>query len=444
MSEKELPNSIEAEEALLGAIIIDIDAYWAVSDLLKPEHFYKTLHRQVYTAMKGLIDAGLAVDAITLPEVLEAKFNIPYQEAINFIADAQVHAPISFNAANYARIIHSVAMRRMLNAAAGRIATLASDESTPIGEVLESAERAIFGVTDGHTTGNVTTIKEAAYDLYETTLERRTNGGGMVGIPTGYKELDHMLDGLQASQLVTLAARPGMGKTALSNCIALNVAKQGKAVAVFNLEMSTEQLMQRLLSIESGLPLQSIRRGELDDNQWHLFSEATGRISNMRIFLDDTPGVTPSQLRARCRRLHAEHGIDLVIIDYLGLMEGDAKNYQNQTALVSYVSRQLKKLSRELNTTVLALSQLNRAVEQRADKHPTLSDLRDSGSVEQDSDTVMFIYRDDYYNPDTSDRPNIAEIQIAKQRQGATGTVDLYWNGRLTKFSNLDKTTINL
>ena len=440
----ELANSVEAEYAVLGAILIDIDAYWEVSDFLKPEHFYKTFHRQAYKAIQSLVNSGVAVDTITFCEVMESKYQTAWADAMAFVTDAQVVAPISFNAGNYGRIIHAAAMRRQLNMVAGQIATLAGDEKTPIGEVLEGAERALFAVTDGQNTGSIITIKDAAYDLYETTLARMQNGGGMVGLPTGFKDLDLMLDGLQKSQLITLAARPGMGKTALANCIALNVARLGKPVAMFNLEMSTEQLMQRLLSVESGLPLKAIRRGELDSKQWELYSEATGRISNMPIFLDETPGLTPSQLRARCRRLHSEHNLGLIVIDYLGLMEGDAKSYANQTALVSYISHQLKMLSKELDTTVLALSQLNRSVEQRADKHPVLSDLRDSGSVEQDSDTVLFIYRDDYYNPDTSERPNIAEIQIAKQRQGETGVVDLYWNGRLTKFSNLQKDTIVL
>jgi replicative DNA helicase len=443
-TEKEYPHSEEAEIALLGAMIIDPDAYWAASDFLKPEHFYKTWHRQVYQGIKALVDTQVAVDPVTLGELLTTKFNSnrPENEVISDLVQLTIAAPLSPSAISYARIVQSTALRRQLNTVAGQIAQLSGDERQPIGEVLEKAERAVFSVTDTYGTKDVTVIKYPLMELYDNTLERRERGGGMVGTSTGYMDLDKMLDGLQRGDLITLAGRPGMGKSALANNIAVNVAKLGKVVGIFNLEMSNEQILQRMVAGETGVSLRNIRRGELSADEWKLFGEATGRLSNMKIFIDDTPGLRPSQLRARCRRIYAEHGLDLIVIDYLGLMEGDG-NYQNQTALISYISRQLKLLAKELHTPVLALSQLSRAVEQRADKHPVLSDLRDSGSIEQDSDAVIFIYRDDYYN-ELSDRPNIVDVDIAKQRNGPTGIVNLYWKQAATLFRNLQRAEINL
>ena len=263
-------------------------------------------------------------------------------------------------------------------------------------------------------------------------------------MPTGFNDLDRILGGLNKSDLIILAARPGMGKTALQNGIALTAARRyNKRVAIFNLEMSGEQLVQRMLATETRIDSQRLRRGQLYENEWPIFLEAIGRLSETKIFIDDTPSITPLQLRTKCRRLYAEHGLDLIMIDYLQLMSASRTN-NNRVQEISEISRSLKTLARELDVPVLAAAQLSRAVEQRQDKHPQLSDLRDSGSIEQDADIVLFIYRDEYYNPETTERPNIAEITIAKHRNGATGAIDLYWHPQLATFRNLQRQEINL
>jgi replicative DNA helicase len=264
-----------------------------------------------------------------------------------------------------------------------------------------------------------------------------------VGIPTGFTDLDRLLGGLNKSDLIIIAARPGMGKTSLQNAMALTAAtKHGKRIAMFNLEMSGEQLVQRMIAAETKIDSQRLRRGQLAEQEMPIFMEAVGRLSETKIFIDDTPSITPNQLRTKCRRLYAEHGLDLVMIDYLQLMQGE-RSTNNRVQEISEISRGLKGLARELNVPVLAASQLSRAVEQRAEKRPLLSDLRESGSIEQDADIVMFIYRDDYYN-DASERPNIAEINVAKHRNGPTGSIDLYWHGKLATFRNLQRQEINL
>jgi replicative DNA helicase len=272
----------------------------------------------------------------------------------------------------------------------------------------------------------------------------RERGDEFIGIPTGFTDLDRMLSGLNKSDLVIIAARPGMGKTALQNAVALNAARRyDKRVAMFNLEMSGEQLVQRMIASETRIDSQRLRRGELADHEWAIFLEALGRLSETRIFIDDTPSITPMQLRTKCRRLHAEHGLDLIMIDYLQLMSAEHPT-SNRVQEVSEISRELKGLARELDVPVVAAAQLSRAVEQRQNKRPMLSDLRDSGSIEQDADVVMFIYRDDYYNPDSSERPNIAEVNVAKHRNGPTGAIDLFWHGKLATFRNLHRQEIEL
>jgi replicative DNA helicase len=266
----------------------------------------------------------------------------------------------------------------------------------------------------------------------------------MIGIPTGYSDMDRILSGLNRSDLVIVAARPGMGKTSLQLSIAATAGMRfSKRVAIFSMEMSAEQLVQRMIAAETRIDSQRLRRGDLHDQEWPIFYEAVGRLSDARLFIDDTPGVSPTQLRTKCRRLYAEHGIDLVIVDYLQLMQSD-RNQANRVQEISEISRGLKNLARELDLPVLAAAQLSRAVEQRQDKRPVLSDLRDSGSIEQDADIVMFIYRDEYYNPDTTERPNIAEISIAKHRNGPTAVIDLYWHSTLATFRNLQRQELSL
>ncbi|MFW6182801.1 MAG: replicative DNA helicase, partial [Chloroflexota bacterium] len=274
--------------------------------------------------------------------------------------------------------------------------------------------------------------------------ELHERGDEMIGVPTGYSDIDRLLGGLNKSDLLIVAARPGMGKTAFQLGMALHAGmRHGKRVAMFNLEMSGEQLVQRMIAAETRIDSQRLRRGQLHEQEWPIFLEAIGRLSETRIFIDDTPSITPMQLRTKCRRLYAEHGLDLIMVDYLQLMQAE-RSINNRVQEISEISRGLKGLARELNVPVVTASQLSRAMENRQDKRPQLSDLRDSGSIEQDADIVMFIYRDEYYNPETTDRPNIAEINVAKHRNGPTGAIDLYWHGKLATFRNLQRQEVRL
>jgi replicative DNA helicase len=328
--------------------------------------------------------------------------------------------------------------------AAGSIAKLAYNEAEDITVVLDRSEHTLFSISQQRTTRDLVPVKEIASTYLERMEQLRERGDEFIGIPTGFVDLDRLLSGLNKSDLVIIAARPGMGKTALQNAIALNAARRyNKRVAMFNLEMSAEQLVQRMIAADTRIDSQRLRRGDLADGEWTVFMEALGRLSEMRIFIDDTPSITPMQLRTKCRRLHAELGIDLIMIDYLQLMQSERPS-SNRVQEVSEITRELKGLARELDVPVVAAAQLSRAVEQRQVKKPMLSDLRESGSIEQDADVVMFIYRDDYYNTENSERPNIAEVNVAKHRNGPTGSIDLFWHGKLATFRNLHRQEIEL
>ena len=333
-------------------------------------------------------------------------------------------------------------LRRRLIGAASQVAQLAYDKRETIEIVLDKAEQAIFSVSERRLTRDLMPIKDIVRDYYDRIQELADRDVSMLGIPTGFRLLDSYLGGLQRSDLVIVAGRPGMGKTGLLLGFILHAARQFKSrVALFSLEMSAEQLVGRLIAAITGIDSQRLRRGALRADEWPLFVEATGNLAETRIYLDDTPSITPMQLRTKCRRLYAEHGLDLIVLDYLQLMSGDFRT-DNRVQEISYISRQLKGLARELNVPMLAAAQLSRAVEQRQDKQPILADLRESGSIEQDSDVVMFIYRDDYYHDDT-EKPNIAEINIAKHRNGPTGKVELYFQKELAHFRELETRPFN-
>jgi len=335
-------------------------------------------------------------------------------------------------------------LRRKLISAASTIANLAYDEAEDINVIIDRSESALFSISEQRTTRDLVPIKQITSEYWDRIQRLMEQGNDIIGVPTGFTDLDRLLGGLNRSDLIILAARPGMGKTSLQNAIALTAAMNyGKRVAIFNLEMSGEQLVQRMIAAQTRIDSQRLRRGQIHENEMKLFTETLGRLSETRIFIDDTPSITPNQLRTKCRRLYAEHGLDLVIIDYLQLMSAEHST-NNRVMEISEISRGLKGLARELDVPILAAAQLSRAVEQRQDKHPQLSDLRDSGSIEQDADIVMFIYRDEYYNPETTERPNIAELTIAKHRNGPTGTIDLYWHSKLATFRNLQRQEINL
>lgn len=438
------PHSIEAEEATLGSLIIDPDAIFDVSSFLKPDAFYKTQNRWIYEAVLTLNERREPVDFITLLEELRRQERLEEVGGEAYVIDLINAVPTSINAQSYGRVVEAAAMRRKMIHAASTIANLAFDEAEDINVVIDRAEQALFSISEERTTRDLTPIKQIAHDYLDRVQALNEKGGEIVGVPTGFTDLDRLLGGLNKSDLLILAGRPGMGKTSFQNALALTAAmKHGKRIAIFNLEMSGEQLVQRMIASETQIDSQRLRRGDLYEHEWPIFMEAVGRLSETAIFIDDTPSITTNQLRTKCRRLYAEYGLDMVMIDYLQLMSAE-RSSNNRVMEISEISRSLKGLARELDVPVLAAAQLSRAVEQRQDKRPLLSDLRDSGSIEQDADIVMFIYRDEYYNPETTERPNIAELNIAKHRNGPTGTVDLYWHGKLATFRNLHRQEINL
>lgn len=438
------PHSIEAEEAVLGSLLIDPDAIFEVASFLKPNAFYRVQNRWIYEAILSLNERHEPLDLITLTEELRRREQLEEAGGEGYVIGLINAVPTSINARSYARLVEAAAVRRKMISAASTIANLAYDEAEDINIVIDRAEKSLFSISEERTTRDLVPIKQIARDYLERIEELHARGGEVIGVPTGFVDLDRLLGGLNKSDLIIVAARPGMGKTSLQNAIALTAALRfGKRIAMFNLEMSSEQLVQRMIAAETRIDSQRLRRGDLQEHEWPIFMEAVGRLSETRIFIDDTPSITPMQLHTKCRRLYAEHGLDLVMIDYLQLMQTEHRS-NNRVQEISEISRSLKSLARELNVPVLAAAQLSRAVEQRQVKKPMLSDLRDSGSIEQDADVVIFIYRDEYYNPDTTERPNIAELDIAKHRNGPTGTVDLYWHSKLATFRNLQRQEITL
>lgn len=442
--ERPLPHSADAEEAVLGSLLIDPDAIFDVSGFLRPDAFYRSQNRWIYEAILGLYERRVPLDLVTLLEELRRRERLEDVGGETYLISLINVVPTSINAEAYGRAVESSSLRRKLIQVAGTIAKLAFNEAEDINIVLDRSESALFAISEKRTDRDLKPVKEIASDYLDRIEKLRERGDEFIGIPTGFTDLDRMLGGLNRSDLIIVAARPGMGKTALQNAIALTAARRfDKRVAIFNLEMSGEQLVQRMVSAETRIDSQRLRRGEMHEDEWAIFLESIGRLSESHIFIDDTPSISPMQLRTKCRRLHAEHGLDLIMIDYLQLMQAEHQS-NNRVQEVSEISRQLKGLARELDVPVLAAAQLSRAVEQRQNKRPQLSDLRDSGSIEQDADVVMFIYRDEYYNPETTERPNIAEISVAKHRNGPTGTIDLFWHGSQATFRNLSHQELKL
>ncbi|HSH01880.1 MAG TPA: replicative DNA helicase [Anaerolineae bacterium] len=438
------PHSVEAEEAVLGALLIDPDAIFEVNSFLRAEAFYREQNKWIYEAILDLTNRREPLDFLTLTEEMRKRGQLEDAGGEAYLISLINSVPTSMNATSYGRLVESASIRRRLIGAASSIAQLAYDEAEDINVVIDRSEQALFSVSEERANRDLTSIKRIAHEYLDRIQELANRGDDIIGVPTGFQDLDRMLGGLNKSDLIIVAARPGMGKTALVNNLALNAARRhGKRVAMFSLEMSGEQLVQRMIASETKIDSQRLRRGNLQDHEWPIFMEAVGRLAETHIFIDDTPSISPMQLRTKCRRLYAEYGLDLVCVDYLQLMQPE-RSSGNRVQDIGEISRALKSLARELDVPVVALAQLSRAVESRQDKRPMLSDLRDSGSIEQDADIVMFIYRDDYYNPDTTDRPNIAELSISKHRHGPTGVVDLYWQGNLATFRNLQRQEINL
>lgn len=433
------PHSIDAEQSVLGSILLDKDAIVVVSEIIKSEDFYKDAHKEIYEAVLELYRRSDPIDLITLTEELKKRNNLDLAGGIAYLTSLSTVVPTSSNVKYYADIVKEKSILRKLIKASSDILDLGFGGTKDVQNILESAEKKIFDISQEKTGDNFKPINEVLMDAYDTLEELYRNKGGITGLTTGFLDLDRKTNGLQRTDLILIAARPAMGKTAFSLNLAQNVAlKANASVAIFSLEMSKEQLVQRMLSSESHVELNKLKNGSMGEDDWPKLIEAMGVLSKSKVYIDDTPGITIMEMRSKCRRLKIEKGLDLILIDYLQLMEGDSKIESRQQE-ISKISRSLKILAKELNCPVIALSQLSRAPELRSDHRPILSDLRESGAIEQDADIVMFLYRDEYYHAD-SEKKNIGEVIIAKHRHGETGTVELAWLGEFQKFHNLSRT----
>ncbi|MCC0697393.1 replicative DNA helicase [Clostridioides sp. ES-S-0048-02] len=429
------PHSVESEQSILGSILLDKDAIITVTETIRPDDFYKEAHKIIYECMITLSNKGEPIDLITLTEELRKQGHLNDIGGISYITSLSTIVPTTSNVKYYADIVKEKSVLRKLIKASNEIINLGYSGATEIEDVLEQAEKRIFDISQEKTSDDFKSINLVLMDAYDMIEKLYTNKSDVTGITTGFKDLNKKINGLQRTDLILVAARPAMGKTAFSLNLVQNAALKGDAsVAVFSLEMSKEQLVQRMLSSQSSVELKKIKTGTLNDNDWPRIIDAMAVLSDAKIHIDDTPGIKISELRSKCRKLKIEKGLDLVLIDYLQLMEGEGNNESRQQE-ISKISRSLKVLAKELNCPVVALSQLSRAPEQRADHRPMLSDLRESGAIEQDADIVMFLYRDEYYHAD-SESKNIGEIIIAKNRHGETGSVELVWLGEVQRFGD--------
>ena len=434
-----LPHSEEAERSVIGCMIMSRDAILAASELLSGEDFYQQQLGVVFDAMVELFNEGKPVDLVTLPDRLKEKDVPPEVYSVEFIRDLLDAVPTSANIRYYANIVSEKAMLRKLIKLNEDIANTCYLSKERVEDILEDTEKRMFQLLQKRNSGDTVPIRQVVLNALNTIEKASQTKGTVTGIPTGFVDLDYKTSGLQPSDLILVAARPSMGKTAFVLNMAQYMAfRKDRSVAIFSLEMSKEQLVNRLFALESKVDSQSIRTGNLQDEDWAKLIEGAGIIGNSRLIIDDTPGISISELRSKCRKFKLEQGLDVVIIDYLQLMTGSGRGSDSRQQEISDISRALKGVARELNVPVVALSQLSRAVEKRDDKRPMLSDLRESGAIEQDADVVLFIYRDDYYHKDTENK-NMAEIIIAKQRNGPIGTVNLVWMPEYTRFVNARK-----
>lgn len=431
------PYSLEAEQSVLGSMMIDKEAIAAASEILTSDDFYSDAHKEIYNAILGMYEQGEPVDLITLTEALRQRGTLEGIGAA-YLTELSMVVPSTANVKYYIRIVEEKAILRRLIKASNDIIKDSYEAQQEVDIILDEAEKRIFKIAERRSRADFEPIKVALLDAYAQIEELSKNKGKIIGVPTGFTDFDLMTAGLHPSDFVLIAARPSMGKTSF----ALNIAQyaainEGIPVAIFSLEMSKSQLVQRMLSSEANVELQKVRTGDLEDTDWIKLVQAASPLSQAPIFIDDTPGISVMEMRSKARRLKLEHGLGMVVIDYLQLMSGRGRP-ENRQQEISEISRSLKALARELDVPVVTLSQLSRAPEARTDHRPMLSDLRESGAIEQDADVVVFLYRDEYYNPDT-EKQNIAEVIIAKQRNGPTGTVELVWLGQFTKFANYAK-----
>lgn len=432
-----LPHSIEAEQSVISSMLIRRDAIVTASEILTGEDFYNRQYGILFETMVELNDEGSPVDPVTLQNRLREKDVPPEVSSLEFIRDLLSVEITSANIKSYADIVAEKAMLRRLIRLNEEIANTCYAGKESLEYILEDTEKRVFQLVQKRTADDFVPIRQVVMNAMDRIEMASKNKGGVIGVPTGFVDLDYRTAGMQPSDLILIAARPSMGKTAFALNIAQYVAfKKNLPVAIFSLEMSKEQLVNRMFSLESGVDAQKLRTGQLKDQEWERLIESAGVIGKSNLVIDDTPGISISELRSKCRKYKLEQNLSMIIIDYLQLMTGSGRSDSRQQE-ISDISRALKSIARELNVPVIALSQLSRAVEQRPDHRPMLSDLRESGAIEQDADVVMFIYRDEYYHPDT-DKAGISEIIIAKQRNGPVGTVELAWLPEYTKFANLE------
>lgn len=433
-----MPYSAEAEQAVLGAMIMSREAIQSASEILIPEDFYQQKFAILYSTILELTNEGKVVDIVTLQDRLKTKDVPQDMSSLSFISQIARSVPTAANVRHYADIVKEKAIKRRLIAAAEKIENQCYLDREDLDSVLDSSEKQVFEISQNRRTSEFENIRDVVLRAIDNIEAASKSKGSVTGVATGFYELDYKLAGLQNSDLILLAARPSMGKTALALNIAEHVVTKLRVpTAFFSLEMSKVQLVNRLISMDSRVQAQSIRTGQLTDNDWTAITDSARKLSGSTLFIDDTPSISVSELRSKCRKLKLEHGLGLIIIDYLQLMTATTgKASESRQQEISEISRSLKAIAREVNCPVLALSQLSRAVESRPDKRPMLSDLRESGAIEQDADVVMFIYRDEYYNHD-SEKKGIAEVIIGKQRNGPTGTVELGAQLEYTRFTNL-------
>ena len=433
------PHSIDAEESVLGAVLLSSDAANVALETLRSEDFYKPAHQQIFDIVQQLFDASEPIDAVTVSEGLRRDGSLDRMGGIDFLTNLIDSVPSTSNVEYYAGIVEEHSLRRRLLKVGGDIGVIASEMTEPIAEVVDKAEQAVFAVAERQVGDGLQPIDDLLGPAIEKAEELQRSGSAVTGISTGFRDLDRKLAGLHPTNLVIIAARPGMGKSALALNMSQNVALNGNTVAIFSLEMSREEVVTRMLCAKGRIDSQKLRTGNLNESDFTKLSNAAGALYKQNIFVDDSPGLTVTEIRAKCRRIRRRPGLDLVVVDYLQLMNGTGQ--ENRQQEIAMISRSLKSLARELQVPIIALSQLNRAVEAREDKRPRLGDLRESGAVEQDADVVMFIYRDEYYFPEKVESKGVAEVVISKHRQGGVGKVDMTFLPEYTLFADMGRST---
>ncbi|OZU89446.1 replicative DNA helicase [Virgibacillus indicus] len=437
-SDRRPPHNIEAEQSVIGAIFLEPEAFSTASELITAEDFYRASHQRIFAAMMKLADKGEPIDVVTVTSYLHDLKQLEEAGGVSYLSELAESVPTAANIEYYSKIVDEKSLLRRLIRSATDIVTSGFEREDEVEDVLNEAEKSILEVSGRKNSGAFKAIKDVLIDVYDNIEQLHHQDADVTGVPAGFRDLDRITSGFQRNDLIIIAARPSVGKTAFALNVAQNVAvNTDENVAIFSLEMGADQLVQRMLCAEGNIDAQRLRNGQLQADDWSKLTMAMGSLSNAGIFIDDSPGIRVSEIRSKCRRLKQEHGLGMILIDYLQLIQGSVNSRENRQQEVSEISRSLKGLARELEVPLIALSQLSRGVESRQDKRPMMSDLRESGSIEQDADIVGFLYRDDYYDQE-SEKQNIIEIIISKQRNGPVGTVELAFVKEYNKFVDLD------